>query len=458
MIDAYFRNGKLFLAKLEHKKQGNELISFKQYLLNYFNFNNLTIDDKYIKENFREPIKEFAGSANVGDNFTESDLLKKILIKFFEVSGKSNEILNGSFMKTNKGKCSLCNQYTDVFSNRAYIFPFERKIDSIQPEENRMQFCKKCGFTLYSAMSYLYAKNNLLFFFDSENMYNIEKMSIPIKTELRDPGNLNRIKGTLALPTYYPNETIFVIIFEFAKYLEKYNLISEYQTFLNDVKLYIASESAKGQLYKYYSIEGNVIEKIIEFYVKLISEGREFLKNTKNEKIIEAPENLFFKGFFGNLIVNKGKLEENNRLREKFISELLNLKVDFVTLNEIIMERNKMKEKVIVPYHYKKVISIFLEVNNLEKEKFEKINNLGYRLGMEMKGTNLENYVWDIFRARGIEQFYQALVELQGKLGESIDLRPINESEKNWREAKSILINGILNAINGGRQDDKQSE
>jgi hypothetical protein len=453
LIDAYFRNGKLFLAKLEHKKQMDELLEFKDFLSN-FDFNNLNIDDNYIMNNLREPIKEFAGSANVGDNSTENYILKNILKKFFEVSGRSNNI-STSFFNTKNGKCSLCNQDTDVFSNRAYIFPFERKIDSIQKEENRLRFCKKCGFTLYSAMGYLYAKNNLLFFFDSENLYNIEKMSIPIKSELRDPSNLNKIKGKLALNTYYTNETIFTIMFEFAKYLERHNLINDYKTFLNDVRLYIASSSAEGQLYKYYSIEGNVLEKIIEFYIRLISEGRELLKNTKNDKIKESPENLFFKGFFNNLSINKGKLEENNRLREKFISELLNLKVDFITLNEIIMERNKMKEKVVVPYYYKKVIKIFLEVNNLEKEKFEKINNLGYSLGMNMKGTNLENYVWDIFRARGIEQFYQALVELQGKLKKPIDLRPINEYEKNWREVKSILINGILNAIYGGREDDK---
>jgi hypothetical protein len=154
LIDAYFRNGKLFLAKLEHNRQQNALIDFKEFLDN-FDYENFNIDDSYIENNFREPVKEFAGSANVSNNATEFDMLR-ILKKFFEISKKSKEILKSSFKDTHKGTCTYCNQESEVFSNRSYVFPFERKIDSILPEENRMHFCKKCGFTLYSAMGYLY--------------------------------------------------------------------------------------------------------------------------------------------------------------------------------------------------------------------------------------------------------------------------------------------------------------
>ena len=90
----------------------------------------------------------------------------------------------------------------------------------------------------------------------------------------------------------------------------------------------------------------------------------------------------------------------------------------------------------------------------MDKELFERINRLGYELGKEMRGTNLENFVWDIHRARGAEQFYTSLVELQAKLKTSIDLRPINEYEKGWREAKAILLNGMLNAIYGGKRNE----
>jgi len=84
----------------------------------------------------------------------------------------------------------------------------------------------------------------------------------------------------------------------------------------------------------------------------------------------------------------------------------------------------------------------------LDKESFERINSLGYSLGKSMKGTNLENYIWEIFRSRGEEQFLNSLVELQLKLQRTIDLRPINEYE-NWKEAKAILLNGIVNALYG---------
>ena len=82
-----------------------------------------------------------------------------------------------------------------------------------------------------------------------------------------------------------------------------------------------------------------------------------------------------------------------------------------------------------------------------EQQMFEKINKLGWDIGNKTKGTNLDSFVWEIFRTRGIEEFYNVLVELQAKLEMNMDLRPINEYEKEWRKVKAILLNGMLNAL-----------
>lgn len=449
MLDEYYRNGELFLAEMERSKQKDLAQSNNPEAIA-----NIQITDEFIKMNFREPIKELVGDTNIGDASTEKEMLKA-LMKYFEVSGRSSEILDASFLSTEKGRCSYCGEEKDVFPNRAYIFPFERKIDSITPEEARQLFCKKCGFTLYSGMAYLYQnqKGSVMFFFDSYNLEHIKKMSIPIKKELRDPSNFNKLKK-FGIPTFHPHETIFVTLFEFVKYLHKKKLVKDFEDTIGNVRLVLVAGS--GQIYHQRYVEGNVLDKVSKFFLRLIDEGIENWRNMNEAKRPKktTAEDLIFAGFFNNLTVNKGDFKgdfsENCRLREEFTKALLNEKIDFITINEIIMERLKKGERVAVPYHYRNFITTFMEVFNMEKELFEKINGLGYALGKQMKGTNLENFVWDVFRARGAEQFYNSIVELQAKLKTSIDLRAINEYEKGWREAKAILLNGMLNALHGG--------
>ena len=457
MLEEYYRNGILFLAELAHRTQGDITTTFDSFIKNYQVENIIEmINDEFIRQNFRGPVIELVGSAVMSENSSEADVLKG-LGKYFEVSGasiKSGKLLESSFFKQKEGKCTFCGKNGKVFSNMAYVFPFEREIASISPKTARMQFCQKCGFILYCGMAYVYQKNNLLFFFDSYELNNIKKMSMPLRSlELCDPNNYNIIKK-IGIQTHYPSETMFVIIFEFVKYLFRKKMISDYAEAIKNVRLIMMAGS--GQIYEQKNIEGDVLEKITCFFIELIKKSRqhwEDLDEMKKRKIKESSEDLIFSGFFGNLVVDKGTPEENYRLREGFISKLIEKKVDFVVLNEIIMERLREKKKVVVPYHYYTVITTFMdvmEVNNMEKSMFERINGLGYALGKQMKGTNLENFIWDVFRARGAEQFYQSIVELQAKLKTSIDLRPINEYEKNWREAKAILLNGMLNAIYGG--------
>ncbi|MEM1986592.1 MAG: hypothetical protein QXX75_04055 [Thermoplasmatales archaeon] len=435
-MNEYYRNGLVFLIELERERSGQRLSPEEI---------REKITDEYIKQNFREPPSELVGHSNIGTNTSEKDILKN-LMKYFEISGKSSEILNASFFNTMKGKCTYCGKEGEVFLNRAYVFPFERKIDSIAPEEARVRFCKQCGFIFYSGMANLYQKGIVEFFFDSQNMESIKKMNDLFKV-LRDPSNFNKIKK-FGINVYYPHETIFVTFFEFLKEIYIKNLVKEIKEVIRSVRIVLVAGT--GQIYIQNYVEGDILDKVAKFFLELIEESMKIwieMDEEKKKKINIVPEELIFSRFFGYLIVDKGDIKENYRLREEFTVALLNGKIDFITLNRIIMERMKRKENVVVPYYYYTFVRKFMEVFGLDKEMFEKINGLGFELGKQMKGTNLENFVWDIFRARGAEQFYNSLVELQAKLEISMDLRAINEYEKGWREAKAILLNGMLNAL-----------
>ena len=427
MMDAYYRNGELFLNKLGLKKED--------------------LDENAIKNNYIKPAREFLGYSNVGENAKENEVIK-LLRRYFEISGKTTSILK-SFQTSKNGKCSYCGDEGKVIENKSFIFPFERKVDSIVNENNRLAFCQKCAFTFYSAMAYLYKKRvedkNLLFFFDSYDSQTLDSVTSEMK-KLQDPSQYMEIKSSL-IKTAHPYDTMVVTIYEFIK-----NLYDDYRENrdtlqLNSVSLYMVH--GKEQIYYYNYIDGSTFQKISNFFFKIIDESINIFKKIEEKKskpINLGAKDLVFYGFFNELITGDDKLSEKTRLREMFSHSMLEGKIDFIVLNEILMEKQKNKEKL--PLYYTNFINNYMEAFNLDKESFERINSLGYSLGKSMKGTNLENYIWEIFRSRGEEQFLNSLVELQLKLQRTIDLRPINEYE-NWKEAKAILLNGIVNALYG---------
>jgi len=436
MLDEYKRNGELFLRIIKESNENK----------------NKDIDD-LIKENFRKPVLELVGHTAIPENASEKDMLDAVGSPYkggyFKISSNSYEILSASFFKTRKGVCSLCGKTTDVFSNRPYIFPFERKIDSISPEDMRLQFCKECGFTLYCGMASLYnryAERPIEFFFDSYNQKNLWTINNLFKNSgLRDPNYYNKIKN-FKFFTYHPYETLFVIIFEFVNKLKEKNLINELKN-IDDVKLLLVVGS--GQIYETHITEGSKLNKFVKFFSKIIDASKENYLNIKNkENLPTDSEHLIFNGFLNNLTVGQNN-KEKSRLRNLFVKNLLNGKMDFIILNKIIMNRVKDKEKWPFPFYYHNFLNLYMNIFKMETEQqmFEKINKLGWDIGNKTKGTNLDSFVWEIFRTRGIEEFYNVLVELQAKLEMNMDLRPINEYEKEWRKVKAILLNGMLNAL-----------
>ncbi|MBS7609307.1 hypothetical protein KEJ19_01890 [Candidatus Bathyarchaeota archaeon] len=302
-------------------------------------------------------------------------------------------------------------------------------------------------------MAYLYAKGELLFFFDSYNLDSLLLINSAFK-DLRDPTQMNKIKK-FTIPSLHPYETMLITLYEFTKWLKQKGILTETIEILREIKLILFSGSA--QIYLSKVFDGTILEKIVRFFNVLISKGEALYQSRPGEapqKMRISPSDMIFHGFFRNLEVSRGHLAENLRPRDQIAYSLLSGKVPFEALNEVIMERHKNKQQF--PFYYKTFIISFLEAFGLDEERsmFEQINALGYALGREIKGTNLESFLWDIFRARGYEDLLNSLAELQLKLKIPLDWRFICAYEKDWRKVKAILLNGMANAIYGGRESE----
>ena len=439
MIDEYYRNGLQAFAKLTDLEIQDEAALDK-----------FVFDNEFIKQYYKKPIQELASHSIIGDASSENELLKA-LRKYFEVSSKTRSVLD-SLMRSEHGRCSYCGVEGEVLPNRSFIFPFERKIDSITPENSRLMFCKKCAVILYTAMSNYFAKGPILgFFFDS---YNTEALSEIVKRfkELKD-----RNTGFIAktpLPSFHPYETLFLIIYMFVKHIkdssdEKLELIAQR---VNQVNMVI--NAGYGQIYNSEKIDGNILEKIVHFFDYIITESEEMFGRRERKPPKLNPKDLIMSGFFGNLSTYSTKTDVKFAYREKFTSTLLRGKIDFVILNDIIMNRIKNKDKIgkiIFPMYYDAFIRIYYKVFDMQgQELFFTLNRMGQELGRQIKGTNLESFIWNLYRARGFEELLGSLTELQLKVQEPLDISTIYRYKDEWKTAKAILINGIANSLYAG--------
>ncbi|WP_297504497.1 hypothetical protein [Thermococcus sp.] len=431
MLDAYLKNGELFL-----KSRGIR-----------------EVDEETIREAYLWPVEEMSGLSV--ENESEAVAL---LRKFgFELSGKTSEILP-SFLRTSRGTCSICGREGQVVDNKAFIFPFERKIDSVVADNNRLTLCQEHAFKLYSAMAHLFTvptgDETLKFFFDGPER-DLRRFLRAFKgfwrerfeVTAKESGGKKRysLRINLTLSKHHPNEAFFAVLHEFVKALHNRGLIGEVSA--RTVRAYLVHRlDKKGQKYRERVVEGNTLEKLIVFLDRVQGEGRE---TSWGRKHLEPRDSRVFL-FYENLEIPRSQRDrsKNTLEREKFIGKLLAGRFDFVLLNTIMMERVKHRLPL-PPYYYTWAVS-YLEVfggDVVDVETFKQVNGLGYALGQKMKGTNLERYQWELFRARGFEEFLNKLVELQARLEESLDLRPIYENEKEWKVVKAILLNGMLNAL-----------
>ena len=431
MLDAYLKNGELFL-----KSRGIEEIS-----------------EETIRQAYLWPIEEMSGVSVEGEVEAVT-----ILRRFgFELSGRTSELLP-SLLKTSKGTCSICGKTGEVVENRAFIFPFERKIDSIVNEKNRLNFCQEHAFKLYSAMANLFTlptgEETLKFFFAGPER-DLRRFLRAFKTFWREKFEVTvsekdgkksySLRVNLTISRHHPNEAFFAVLHEFVKSLHNRRLLGEISS--KTVRAYLLQRlDKKGQKYRERVIEGSTLERLIVFLNKVQNQGKEIQWGKRHLQPRDSPVFLFYE----NLEVPRSQRDrsKNTLEREEFIGKLLEGRFDFVLLNTVMVER--AKRKLPLPLYYYTWAVSYLETfggDGVDVETFKQINGLGYALGKKMKGTNLERYLWELFRARGFEEFVNKLVELQAKLEATLDIRPIYENEREWKVVKAILLNGMLNAL-----------
>jgi len=442
MLDAYLRNGELFLEDMGITE----------------------ITEDVVRGNYLLPIREMI--ANLAPVESDSEAIA-LLRKFgFELSGKTQELLP-SLIPNKPGTCSICGKGTRVVLNKAFIFPFERKVDSIVNEKNRLTFCMEHAFKLYSAMANVYTvpvwdSVTLRFFFDSsrENLADMNNFfregfwSNRLEIERKEEKKIKySVRVRLEMSKYHPNEAFFAIMHSFVKHLHEAGLLRRAEDIAGAVDVHVVYGS--GQFYEHRLIKGSTFERLIRFVDEIQRAGMATTWGRRHLGSRDAAVVMFYES----LEIPRGKADRTKNFleREEFFKKLLAGSFDFILLNRIFMER--LKHGLPLPPYYHRWARSYLEVfggDILDAQAFERINGLGYALGKAMKGTNLERYQWELFRARGFEEFLNKLVELQAKLELSLDLRPIYENEREWKVVKAVLLNGMLNALHGrGKEESK---
>lgn len=431
MLDAYLRNGELFLEEAGIDE----------------------VTEETVKENYLFPVREMV--ANLVPVESDSDAIAVLRAFGFNLSSKVKDLQG--LTKTSRGVCSICGKKTYVVDNKSYIFPFERKIDSVVNEKNRLRFCIEHAFKLYSAMAKMYTVSvgplALRFFFDSthENLADINALfrqgfwTERLEVERREGKKATySLRVRLEMSRYHPNEAFFAVLHSFVKYLREDGRIADAEGLAESVDVHLVYGA--GQFYEHRLIQGSTFERLIRFLKELQEGGKE---TNWGKRHLTAADSVVIP-FYESLEIPRGKKDraKNYLERERFFKKLLSGSFDFVLLNSVFMER--IKRKLPLPPYYYRWARTYLKTfggDVVNAETFERVNGLGYALGKEMKGTNLERYQWELFRARGFEEFLNRLVELQAKLGLSLDLRPIYENEREWKVVKAILLNGMLNAL-----------
>ncbi|ALV63515.1 hypothetical protein ADU37_CDS18160 [Thermococcus sp. 2319x1] len=250
MIDAYLKNGELFLGEEEIGE----------------------ITPEVIEEAYLRPVVEMANGAPVD---SDEDALALLKVFGFELSSKTKDILGG-LTDGKRGTCSICGRETKVVQNKAFIFPFERKIDSVVSDATRLHFCLEHAFKLYSAMAYLYTvpvgDSTLRFFFDAPERElkrfkrtfkdDFWRESFRVTAETRNGKRRYYFSVNLSLSRYHPNEAFFAVLHEFVKFLKNRRLLKETVEVGKTVKVYLVYGSK--QFYGERKGEGAEEERVCQ--------------------------------------------------------------------------------------------------------------------------------------------------------------------------------------------------
>ncbi len=296
---------------------------------------------------------------------------------------------------------------------------------------------------------------------DFEKVANLSKWLQEIRISYIEQDFFRNIKPT-GVVTYYPYEFLYPSLFALYHWsLGRNKEKRKIMNVLTDVKIELISyHTGRLNIFDTYETITRIDDlfRIFGQFEKNIEMINKKTK-TKGGKSFSVQE--VFNWFFNNLTINGKNFEDKNKLREQWTKCLVkNHKIDYITLNEIVMDniRTQGKNYKFMGF-YNLVLKSILEVLNMDELKiFEQINNMGYSLGKEAEDTLGESVLWDVFRTRTAEDFVETMVRTQIRLRISLDLRKIEENKPRWREVKAILLNGMANAFFGSKAEKSKTK
>jgi len=459
------------------------------------------VDDDFIKKHTLDgPSALAAGRVNLPQIETMNDL-NWALRRFggFKTTTYQKGTIDQLFFgKTEKGRCAHCGSTDDVIGNTAAIFPYEVEWGKGQglflaPPQKRLAFCRRCAFLIYSGMgntfNVLSGRNGrkqkvrrINIIFDSILLASLYLM---VKNFRRIQTFANSNARKLTLVPGGTHDALLFSIYEFFCTLAKISpapaetdddektsanegeppdgsIITNADfapfKFVKNINMFYLT-SGKEEIPEGGMIDGNRLFGLMRFFMSLHETANKTDATGRRRPPFEAfMEGMTFQGS-----------NEADTLRNEFCGRLLNKEVSYHLITKLIfLKLGDKKQKDLIkkgfspaPPYYLTVIRRYLEVFGTEEERkrFEELNRLGYYLGTAMKGTkNLENFVWEVFRARGFEELLGALSELQLKLKQEQDWRPVLDNKNDWKTTKSIILNGMINGIYSGQREVKKRE
>lgn len=392
--------------------------------------------------------------------------------RLFSLSSSTRRIITNKgiwegigFRIANKTKtCSICGS-PGTKLNTALLFPFDRKLLNyycgLDEGANRLRLCSLCQkICFYSFGNIFYSKSNdrvTIFFPNSDDYEKIARLSTRLKQiriqniDKAWPFCNIRPEG---IRVYYPSEFLLSILFTLYRWSKEKN-DKEILNILEDVNIELISYNAGRGLSIYDSYDTiTKLDDIFRVFAQFEEKINSLNKSRKLNDKDPLKQTKVFNSFFNSLTIDGKDYEAQNRLREDWTKTLLKKrKIDFITLNKIVMENIKTKRSAyrFISFYDLMIKSILEGLNMVDEMRvFENVNNIGYRLGKEAErimGKSAQSVIWDIFRTRTASDFVDALVKAQIKLRTTLDLREIEANKSRWREIKAVLLNGMANAL-----------
>lgn len=396
-----------------------------------------------------------------GNNVTK-DFVKDVLTPIFQQDGKNTAFSRAYFRQLNKNAsnieslagfiidslqkqkesnnktCSFCNKY-GAFKLKGWIFPYiitKEKFPNIYSNGKieSLNICKKCAYKSILALSRIrfsaqkngnieYLSYIMFFANTTENLrrfYNILQENIK-------PNYFRNLTESLVDQIYYPYEFLAALLYNIAVRLEDYDYYD-----LGAIVIGLVTGSKK--IYETADII-NYLNPIIKTY--------KHLYNTNDKAFL-----MLFKR-----LREEGRNESNLYIkRNLFFKTLLKLRsIDWSILEDILFYNISKNRNI--PFINNFLHIIMEELNMSEKELFEEVSAVGYKLGSELlkneenRRDRVKPILYELRRKRKLEEFLDAINLLQLKVEKQFYDKPFKDNPERFQRLKTFFLIGMTNAV-----------